>query len=146
MSSNLDESEISQSKDSLAANWFLSSTVLPVFKLSTQPSRVKETRASLDLRFSDKGRLIAALTSRELKSPNFALRYPPASSFGLVVTKLMTPPTAFLPYKVPCGPFKTSNLSISKKPISESVLLPMLCPLDEVTNELTVAAPTPKLP
>ena len=60
---------MSQSKESLSAESFLSSIVLPVFKFFTIPSLVFWTNANLALTASDKGTFMAPLTSCLSKSP-----------------------------------------------------------------------------
>ena len=71
---------------------------------------------------------------------------PPASAVGLAVTKLITPVVAFLPFKVPWGPLSTSIRSKSNIPMSLNTLSFVLWPLDAVTTEDVLAAPTPKEP
>ena len=56
---------------------------------------------------------------------------------------MINPPTAFLPFKVPCGPFKTSTLSKSKNPASDKMEFVTLWPLIAETTESTTDAPTP---
>ena len=50
----------------------------------------------------------------------------------------MTPVVAFLPFRVPCGPFRTSIRSRSYIPISANTLSLTLWPFDDVTTELDI--------
>ena len=69
--------------------------------------------------------------------------YPPYSLSGLAEITLITPLTAFLPNKVPCGPLSTSILAGSKNPISPKDEVFTLCPFTDVTMAPTTAGPTP---
>ena len=124
----------------------LSSNLLPVTVLVTMPSLVFDITASLVLKLSEKGMFTTALVVFFPKLPLSILNSPSSSEDGLAVTKFMTPFAAFLPKRVPCGPFRTSTLSRSKKPVSATTLSLTLCPLTAVTTEAITPAPIPKEP
>ena len=60
------------------------------------------------------GKFTTALNSCWPSSPKVALNLAPNSPVGLLLITLITPPTVFLPKRVPWGPRRTSTLSKSK--------------------------------
>ena len=68
---------------------------------------------TLAKRLSANGKLSFPEASIVLYSPYAISNQPSVSSVGFLVIIRTAPPVVLLPYKVPCGPFRTSTLSIS---------------------------------
>ena len=115
----------------------------PVFVFLIVPSLLNTDVASLIETLSFTGTLNTMFVLSELNFPAVISILPSNSPVGLAVTKFTSPWTAFLPDKVPWGPFKTSILSRSWKPESSRADDPTAWPLTDVINEGTTAAPTP---
>ena len=112
----------------------------------TIPSLLLDITASLVLKESEKGIFTTASVWIFPKLPTSTLYLPSNSDVGLAVIKLITPLAAFLPYKVPWGPFRTSTLSKSKNPVSATTLSLTLWPLTAVTTDAITPAPIPNEP
>ena len=108
-----------------------------------KPSLLVVVNAILALRESETGILNTPVISSEPKLPISTFIPPSYSDVGLAVMTLIAPTTAFLPNKVPWGPFNTSTRSTSKKPISAKADELESWPLVATTTAPTTAAPTP---
>ena len=92
------------------------------------PSRYLSKTVSLPTTLSDTGPLKAAVTFLSLLLPNWTYKSVEATSEGSLVTIFITPPDAFFPKRVPCGPRRISILSISTRFVKKLYVLPKTTP------------------